>query len=235
MTNKVYTVCRGEVKSYDIIKETDKNYRVPYQNIEGTQLIAKRKPEPTRDDLQYYKRMITVNDKKQAQHFANQQVKAYERHLYTELMRVTKRPHVDVEAICANLYAAGARLVNVRADENVIRIIAQVKDEKFVTECTFMPHMHETFVRLVDKSVYQLASEVKKQSKLKVKYILMPGHVISPSDGESHYVRAEKLANLYGVSMCECVTAPVIRDFYRRDELIPLYPQSDGNYTLPEK
>lgn len=38
-----------------------------------------------------------------------------------------------------------------------------------------------------------------------VKYILVPGTIVSQYDEDQHYINAARLAHLYGVSMDECV------------------------------
>jgi hypothetical protein len=57
-------------------------------------------------------------------------------------------------------------------------------------------------------------------------------YVLHPSD----QVSATQLARLYGVRLGECVQAAFLLGFSakRLSELIHLYPQADGNYTLPE-
>lgn len=70
-----------------------------------------------------------------------------------------------------------------------------------------------------------------------IKYVVFPGKVISKNDGDEHYIGAKKLMQLYGVSQREClVISP--NDPRRRDydfgDLIELFPQYDGDYTLPD-
>lgn len=66
-------------------------------------------------------------------------------------------------------------------------------------------------------------------------YVLHSGMVKSATDGQVHYVGAAPLANLYGVSMRDCVIY-VSEDRLPRGSrpLVHLYPRDDGNYTLPE-
>ena len=68
-----------------------------------------------------------------------------------------------------------------------------------------------------------------------VKYIAFGGYVISPNDGEAHYVNARKLVDLYGVKLSECI---LVNNFRRlspyEQKLIPLYPSSSGNYKLKD-
>ena len=78
------------------------------------------------------------------------------------------------------------------------------------------------------------------------RYLLCPGLVQSQNDGQFHHIGAHQLADLFGVSMAECVTLPDHRpesrsrsmDLYARvgrGELNVLHPRRDGNYTLPEQ
>lgn len=73
------------------------------------------------------------------------------------------------------------------------------------------------------------------------RYVLIPGIVISQTDGQAHYVSAPALAYLYGVDMRDCEVyepAPYWSEsFYRIANerikgLIRLTPRSDGNYSL---
>lgn len=74
------------------------------------------------------------------------------------------------------------------------------------------------------------------------RYVLHPGRVTSKADGQSHYINAAQLADLYGVSLRDCITYPAGDDtesrFKRqlwRDPVgaIHLHPRYDGNYQLP--
>jgi hypothetical protein len=69
-----------------------------------------------------------------------------------------------------------------------------------------------------------------------VKYLVIPGNVRSRNDGDIHYISARQLMQLYGVNPDECVIYD--NRFGGRqysDELIPLRPMFNGNYTLPSK
>jgi hypothetical protein len=69
-----------------------------------------------------------------------------------------------------------------------------------------------------------------------IRYLVMPGEIVSATDGSSHWVGASTLMRLYGVDPQECVVA-------RADTPTPSYyagltqlrPRIDGNYTLEEE
>ena len=72
-----------------------------------------------------------------------------------------------------------------------------------------------------------------------VKYVLVPQEVKS-ADGDRHFISAPQLADLYGVSMKDCI----IRDYRRPETLLGysedylnsltwLLVQDDGQYSLP--
>ena len=74
------------------------------------------------------------------------------------------------------------------------------------------------------------------------KYVLVPGTVKSATDGQEHYITADRLIELYRVPRSECVTydtriALTDEGYEYRNkwklELKALYPKSDGNYTCP--
>lgn len=69
-----------------------------------------------------------------------------------------------------------------------------------------------------------------------IKYVLIPGHILSRTDGDEHYISAAKLAELYGVDLKECdVKYYDQRDFGKTfEDLIKLTPRSDGNYRIPK-
>ncbi len=73
-----------------------------------------------------------------------------------------------------------------------------------------------------------------------LKYVLVPGHVRSRHDGDLHWIGVPTLAQLYGVKLRECVVYPdhdraaLQRQFdARHADLVWLYPQVSGDYTLP--
>jgi hypothetical protein len=79
---------------------------------------------------------------------------------------------------------------------------------------------------------------------MKRKYVLCPGYVRSKHDGDLHFVGADKLTHLYGISRGECYVLResdgLLRDreierFRRIEGLIWLYPMYNGDYSLPEK
>lgn len=69
------------------------------------------------------------------------------------------------------------------------------------------------------------------------RYLLCPGHVMSKTDGQYHYVGAHDLAQLYGVQMDQCEVRPermMARFGWRPTAgVIELHPRYDGNYSLP--
>ena len=66
-----------------------------------------------------------------------------------------------------------------------------------------------------------------------MKYILYPGEVYSVNDGQVHYVTGNQLMKLYGVSPKDCI---LYHDYMKfTNDMIPLYPRSDGNYEIPQK
>ena len=70
------------------------------------------------------------------------------------------------------------------------------------------------------------------------KYILHPGQVIDPKTGESSRMNAITLANLYGVSLSECVVlnthgkTPFKKITSDLTGFIHLYPRPNGDYRL---
>jgi hypothetical protein len=69
----------------------------------------------------------------------------------------------------------------------------------------------------------------------RVKYVLVPGFVVSESDGQRHHIGAVELASLYRVSMSECVVYDAMRcgaGGYKG--LVHLRPRFDGDYRIPK-
>jgi hypothetical protein len=68
-----------------------------------------------------------------------------------------------------------------------------------------------------------------------IKYILYPGVVISRTDGQKYYISASRLAELYRVSMDECVVYDDVwcLGIRNKHKLIKLFPRYDGHYCLP--
>ncbi len=60
------------------------------------------------------------------------------------------------------------------------------------------------------------------------KYLVKPGWVTSRTDGDRHWIPADKLIQLYQVNPKECI----IYDPWQEDpqDLIVLRPRYDGNY-----
>jgi len=67
-----------------------------------------------------------------------------------------------------------------------------------------------------------------------MKYAVHAGHVISPNDGDFHFISAYRVAELYGIPRSECVFLDVPENWLGRDlsGMIHLYPQADGKYQL---
>lgn len=64
-------------------------------------------------------------------------------------------------------------------------------------------------------------------------YLLTPGYVTSKNDGQKHFIDAQTLANIYGVSMKDCV---VKGQHYKGPRptgmVLLLEPREDGIYNL---
>lgn len=74
---------------------------------------------------------------------------------------------------------------------------------------------------------------------MKKKYILMPGYVYSKHDHDKHYIGAGKLAQLYGVSLAECIivhenTPASSGCDFGFFNLPVLRPRYNGDYKLPK-
>ncbi len=68
----------------------------------------------------------------------------------------------------------------------------------------------------------------------KVIYVLVPGYVASRSDGDTHYITAGQLRELYGASPSQCVKEPFNKEGWEPPEgAIYLRPRYDGDYSLP--
>ena len=77
----------------------------------------------------------------------------------------------------------------------------------------------------------------------KPRYLVCPGHVISKTDGDRHYISAQQLIQLYGVRRQDCVIRLERPSWWpqsqcdRQDRLeagmIKLTPRHSGDYTLP--
>ena len=62
-------------------------------------------------------------------------------------------------------------------------------------------------------------------------FLLCPGDVVSKSDGQTHFISAMQLVKLYGVQPYECTyDSP----YNRREGLLHLEPNYDGDYSLPD-
>lgn len=83
---------------------------------------------------------------------------------------------------------------------------------------------------------------VERMSRKKEKkYLLMPGWIISKTDGDRHFISALELARLYEVSMDECVVWPEQRHegsgflLASQKGLKVLEPLWDGDYPTFRK
>ena len=71
-----------------------------------------------------------------------------------------------------------------------------------------------------------------------IRYLLAPGHIISATDGDRHYINASTLCKLYGVKRAECIDLSRLLDAQRRrvvsdcPDLPILAPRYDGDYSL---
>ena len=67
------------------------------------------------------------------------------------------------------------------------------------------------------------------------------GYVISPSDGNRHFISSHKVAHLFNIPpqhviFCHCFSSEIKHALNkRRADLHHLYPRSNGNYKLPEE
>lgn len=71
--------------------------------------------------------------------------------------------------------------------------------------------------------------------ELMVKYLIYPGVVRSPVDGDLHYVSATELASLYGVDYSECRVHDVYTRLPPDQQNLPiLVPRANGKYDLDQ-
>ena len=70
-----------------------------------------------------------------------------------------------------------------------------------------------------------------------VKYVVIPGKILSRNDEDIHFIDAPTLMRLYKVDPDECIVKHNDeRDRYHNfDGLIELRPSYRGNYELPKK
>lgn len=75
-----------------------------------------------------------------------------------------------------------------------------------------------------------------------IRYVVIPGYIISRQDSQRHYVTALDLIRLYLVDPRECrvfrpdISWSVVRHQHEAEAcrgLIRLVPKRDGDYTLP--
>lgn len=76
-------------------------------------------------------------------------------------------------------------------------------------------------------------SEYLNKLDRNTKYLIVPGNVKSKNDGETHYISASQLIDLYGVDPSECyVYSEVMRGNIFLNHLKRLTPRYDGNYNI---
>lgn len=69
-----------------------------------------------------------------------------------------------------------------------------------------------------------------------IKYAVCPGYIISPRDGDRHFITFTQICRCYGVDERECKSRNEVgfpKDFL--DSLIQLYPRADGLYPQYNK
>ena len=66
------------------------------------------------------------------------------------------------------------------------------------------------------------------------KYLLIGDYVYSKNDGDRHYITPLMLWQLYNLEQSECVFADFDKPqtWLGYDDLIELYPDYDGNYSV---
>ena len=62
-----------------------------------------------------------------------------------------------------------------------------------------------------------------------MRYILFPGWIISRTDGDRHYIDADRLAKLYGLKLGQDCSI-IGFDFKSEDDDVHLHPRYDGDY-----
>lgn len=70
-----------------------------------------------------------------------------------------------------------------------------------------------------------------------MKYVLHPGYVKSISDGDVHYISAQKLAALYGVDFKKCIIYidSLANKAYPEGDYMHLFPNYNGKYPQQPK
>ena len=70
------------------------------------------------------------------------------------------------------------------------------------------------------------------------KYVLIPNYVFSNNDSDRHWIDAQTLARLYGVSLRDCHIVDTRGNLHGLDiggEHIILEPKRSGDYSLPKE
>lgn len=69
-----------------------------------------------------------------------------------------------------------------------------------------------------------------------IKYLVLPGHITSRTDGDRNFISGAQLIKLYNVDSQECIIVNGPDDWIKlvdldQSKLIRLYPRNDGDYT----
>lgn len=73
---------------------------------------------------------------------------------------------------------------------------------------------------------------IQKGGNVQTKYVVYPGEIASQKDGDRHFVSSRELMRLYGVHPEECIVSCAGRPSRITEDLIPLFPRYDGNYSI---
>lgn len=68
----------------------------------------------------------------------------------------------------------------------------------------------------------------------KPEFLVVPDNIVSKHDGDTHYISAYQLMQLYGVRRNECVILRHTGEWPRHEGLYILDPKYDGDYELPD-
>jgi len=76
--------------------------------------------------------------------------------------------------------------------------------------------------------------DTKGDPTMTFRYIVHPGYVRSKNDGDKHWIGFHEICRLYRVNPRECVNAGIPNYTNLGLRLTPLYPNENGDYSLPE-